>query len=99
MEKNGEPITGSDKLKFRKLVAQGDLMGAADLLWKFAENYNEELVDEVVIIECGLSDLNKERRSGKIGFKEASEMKNQFADRLLGIAKSLFQYANRENAS
>lgn len=77
------------------LVAQNALGEAADLLQELSEICDEK-ADEVIVLKRGISELEQERCLGKIGFKEASEIKNELADRLLRIAKSLFDADNRQ---
>lgn len=96
--KNFKHIIALVRREIKNLVAQNALGEAADLLQELSEMCDEERADEVTVLKRGISDLEQERRLGKIDFREASAIKNELADRLLGIAKALFQYANSENA-
>ncbi len=89
MGKNVSPIflLVQDKIFF--LVTEDDLCEAIKYLFELVKIYQKNRLSEVTVLARGISDLKKECLLGKIGFKEASEIKNQLADRLLGITLSI----------
>lgn len=97
MEKNCKLIVALVRQKLISLVAKDDLEGASGLLSELAEICDERRADEVAILRRGISEITREQLLGKVGFKEASEVKNRLADRLLGIANSFSQNMANEN--
>lgn len=74
----------------RHLVAKNKLGEAVDYLWKYAEQDDEESLDDIVVLKRNITDVENECLLGKIGLEKACKMKNQLAERILIMAKNLF---------
>jgi len=72
------------------LVAKNDLEEASGLLAELAEICDGRQSDLVAVLRRGISELEQESLLGTISFEEKFRVRNQLADRLLGIARSFF---------
>lgn len=71
----------------RFLITKGKLRNASNLLFEFIDAYDNERLDEVVILISGIDDF--EREKGTLDYQTIKQERNKFSSSLLNMIKSL----------